>query len=110
MASANVVSLYNANVTASVNSNPQDLRPRYTSFIGWLDVSSHSSGTFDVKIQHSPDKTNWKDLATFTQATGDTTELKQITDNVFVYVRAEITAASSPDADVKVQLWYDSNR
>lgn len=112
MASGQLANLYNAAITTDTTTNGDraPLQPRVNAFIGWLQVSGFTAGTFDAKIQHSPDGTNWVDLVTFTQATGNTTEAVNVTANVFHNVRAQIVSASSADATVKVQLWYDENK
>lgn len=42
-----------------------------TDFIFWLDIDavSGTTPTADIRIEHSPDKKNWKTLESFTQVT-----------------------------------------
>lgn len=63
-----------------------------------------------VKIQHSPDRSNWEDLITFTTATADGFESVQIDNtnvHVFRHVRANVTAISAGSADLTCILHYD---
>ncbi|MBR9701037.1 hypothetical protein GOV11_04185 [Candidatus Woesearchaeota archaeon] len=112
MASTSLVSFLSEALTASKTTAKISLGPRQKAFIGWLDISANDgSTTVDAKIQHSPDGTNWVDLATFTQVVNLTgQEALQITDSIFVNVRSVVTLAGTPSATVKVQLWSDDDK
>ena len=112
MASNSLIGFVDEALTASSTTAAQSLPARSRRFIGWLDASVNDGATtVDAKIQHSPDKVNWEDLATFAQLVNVTgVEEIQITDNVFGNVRVVVTLAGTPAATVKVQLWYDSDK
>lgn len=112
MASTSVLNFISEALTANKTSAKQTLTQKNKSFIGWLHVSANDgSTTVSAKIQHSPDGTSWVDLATFANVVNTTGyESIQITDNVFVNVRAVVTFVGTPSATVKVQLWYDENK
>ncbi len=112
MASQSVRSFLNKSLTASETSAPQSMAPNDSAFIGLLVGTNVDAGTtVDVIIEHSPDRTNWFTLATFSQLNGvDGSEAIQITDSVFVNTRADVTLGGTAIADVKCQLWYDPGK
>jgi hypothetical protein len=81
--------------TASANSAAQSLDNRQHSFIGFLNVSALGSGcTATVLIEHSPDKTNWFTAITFAAASATGVQEVQAKENLFTYVRANVTLTS----------------
>ena len=73
-------------------------------------ITNSDTPNFQLKIQHSPDRTNWEDLVTFSPITGDTSEtvdLDNTTSHVYEFVRVIHAAWTAGDADVKVELFYD---
>lgn len=74
---------------------------------------SGSTPTLDVTVQHSPDCSTWKDLASFTQVTTETSNVEDIhlteaTTVVFACLRAVITmGGSSPQYDYTVTAYVD---
>jgi len=97
---------------ASTNGDSVHAKSDTTDFIAWQKATKNSgtSPTLDTVIQHSPDKVNWKTLATFTQVTtGTVTQAVQINSantHVFPYVRAVTTlGGTTPNFDVLVELW-----
>ena len=53
------------------------------------------SGTLTVKVQHSTNNSTWTDLATFTAATGATSQRVEVTGTVNRYLRASWTLTGS---------------
>jgi hypothetical protein len=73
-----------------------------------LATGQHADTTLDVKVQHSPDKTNWKDLVSFTQQT-DTggSELKGITLPIMGFIRTVVAlTGTTKAATVTVDLLF----
>lgn len=69
------------------------------------------SGTWDVKIQESPDpdsvadgSADWYDLVTFAQFTGATTEKVTVTSPHFGRLRLVVTETAAGSADIKVLM------
>lgn len=87
---------------ASANGVSHDVDRMYSG-VFYLNVTACAGGsdTLDVKVQDSPDGTTWYDLATFTQATGATTERKVAT-NIGRYLRAVGTNGSGATASYSV--------
>ena len=85
---------------------------RPTDFIFWLDADFVSgTSTLDVKVQHSPDGKNWKDIDSFTQVT--TADAihdfhQAINMSVMKCIRAviDVGAAGSPNYNVLVRAQY----
>lgn len=111
MASSSVLTLVNQALSASANSDAQSLGPYSKNFIAWLDVSANNgSTTVDAEIQHSPDGTNWKTLAAFTNVVNTTaTEAVQVTVNAFHKIRSNVVL-TGVSASVKVQLWFADDK
>jgi hypothetical protein len=111
MASNSLKTFINSALVATTTSAAQTLNQKDKSFIAWLNVSANNgSTTVSAKIQHSPDGTNWKDLATFANVVNTTsTEAINITTNVFGNVRA-VATLTGVSATVIIQLWYDSDK
>lgn len=111
MASEKSVSLQNGQLLTTTNGAAVDLPGKTKDLIAWLNVTAiNGATTLDVKIQHSPDKTNWYDLGSaFTQLVGVTgNELVRITDSSFQFVRMVATlAGATQDATLSVQLFHD---
>jgi hypothetical protein len=72
-----------------------------TGIVVYLKVTAVTgeTPTLNIKLQDSPDGTNWYDVpsATFTEATGVTTERKVFT-NIGDYIRAVATIAGTTPA------------
>ena len=110
-----VTLINNATMNASTNGNAVSIRG-YT-FMARLTGTNNSgtTPTLDVKLQHSPDCTTWKDLTggVFTQQTtgGPTTQdLAILTTVTYVYgcIRAVTTlGGTTPNYNVNVQFCSD---
>jgi len=116
MASAyKVVLNESAVVAASANTTAKSLTSRLDSFVGFFKLSGRTAGDYTVKIQHSPNGSDWFDVVSFTappSADGQNfSELKQITTNILGQVRANLVVANGPgDGTVLVELWYDEKK
>lgn len=110
MASVNAKILLDQSVTVAVSSEcPSQLLAKDVNFIGVLEVSNTSSGSFSVDIEHSRDGVNWKTLISFTNSGANAVEcitLDNTTNHVLQFVRANV-AFTSGSADVKCFLCYD---
>lgn len=113
MASVARKSLISGAKTATVTGSSIALESGTSAFIGWINVSvCHAATTVTGKIQHSPDNSSWKDLASFAAIAGTTgTEAIQITSNVFPYIRGVATLAGATQAaTVEISFYYDKQR
>lgn len=111
MASVSRLSFFNEVVTATENADKQSLNQRSKAFVGFVKLSGRSAGDYTAKLQHSPNGTDWTDLATFAALTANGSEVVQITVNVLPYIRAVVTVANGPgDGTLLVQLWYDEDK
>ena len=88
--------------TATVNGSAVELGDRCMARLDLkVTAASGTTPTLNVKVQHSPDGTNWTDVGTaFTQATGATTEHK-IVSGLDRFVRGVATIASVASAVTK---------
>ena len=112
MASVNSLVLIDENVATSAAGDTKSVEIGHSNFLGHLVVSNWNATTLDINIEHSPDGTNWYVLKSFAQASGNGTQLVQISDsnvNVLGNVRM-ISTIVGTDADVKVTLWYDRHK
>lgn len=110
MASVNRRQLYEAAVTANVNSDSQSLEHLENNFIGYLRVTDYVAGTFTVLIQDSPDGVNWFTLVTFVAASANGAQAVAASRAAMVNVRANIVTAAGPDATIHVSLLNDKVR
>jgi hypothetical protein len=101
-----------AAAAADIAGVSQAVATRTRSFIAYQKLTAlHAATTVVGKIQHSPDGTDWFDLAAFTSYAGSSgpasSETKQITDNVYPYVRGVATITGSTKlATVVIELHY----
>ena len=106
-----VTLLDSTSLIASVTGDSKSLEPKWKNTVGFIKISNYAAGTFTAKIQHSPNGVDWFDLKAFTGAlAANTSELQFVTGAVLGQVRADVVAASSPDADVLVELYYDRDK
>ena len=113
MASTSVQIIMNKSLTASEDGVSQSISPQARNFLGFLKATNvHASTTLDVVIEHSPNRTDWFEAAAFTQLVGaNGSEVKTLSDALFVNVRASATlAGATQEADVVVQLWFDPTK
>jgi hypothetical protein len=111
MASISKSQLIKQAVTASVIGDAVTVNSKTKSFVGFLKVSSYVSGTFTAKIEHSPNGVDWFTFASFTAASAANIQLSYPAQDVCLnYVRANITAASTPNATLEVDLFFDEYR
>lgn len=113
MASTSVHALMNKSLTASEDGTSLSINPQAKNFLGFLKATNvNAATTLDVVIEHSPNKTDWFEAAAFTQLVGTNgSEVKTLSDSLFVNVRASATlAGATQEADVLVQLWYDPTK
>lgn len=87
MASIEKRELLSADVSGGATGSTFEL-DKENNFIGFLKVSAYTSGTIDVRIQHSPNNSDWFDLVNFSDLVATGSEAVNITSNVFKYVRA----------------------
>lgn len=107
--------LLNATKTETENGATVTLQDNIEGMIFVADFASvgGTTPTFDLKIQHSHDATLWFDLTSFTQATADTSELKEIavTAGVMKYIRYVLTVTgTTPTADITLNAVYNKLR
>lgn len=70
-----------------------------------------TSPTYDMKIQHSHNGTDWFDLTTFTQVTTDGSEYKAITGDVMEYIRYDLTVGgTTPSAALELNFVFNNMR
>jgi len=111
MASIDKKELINKSITATETSAKKSLDQGNTDFIATLIIANYLTiTTIDVVVQHSPDGVNWFTLATFAQASGNTTELINITANVLANIRAVSTVVDAGSADVVCELHFEAKR
>lgn len=95
--------IYDAAVTATGNGDAVEVPVHESGETALaLVVANSTITTMDIDVETSPDGVNWFSFDTFTQATGDTTELDQLTAARFNLLRVRITGFSGTTADVKV--------
>lgn len=80
-----------------------------TEFIFQAAVT-RTAGTFNGKIQHSVDGTNWHDLVAFTAASATGVELKFPTTSVGQYLRSSITSSGTANLVVEIIAAYRVQR
>ena len=105
--------LLNATVTATATGASNTMTDNLEGFFAVIKVASvtGTSPTFDVTVDHSHNGTDWFTLATFTQITGATTEIKTISTHVMEYVRYDMTVGgTTPSAALEVNLVYNNTR
>ena len=109
----NNLELLNAVSIVSANGAAQILVDDLEGF-GAVIVATSVTGTsptFDMKIQHSHDGTNWFDLTTFTQITTASSEFKAITGEVLKYIRYSLVAGgTTPSANLEVAFCYNDKK
>jgi len=91
----------------------QSTKDRSDKFIGFLKATNvNAATTLDVKIQHSPNGTDWFDLATFAQLVGvNGQEAIQITVSVFPNLRGDYTlVGATQSADILLELYSDNGK
>lgn len=81
-----------------------------------VECSAFTSGTFDVVVTTSPDKTNTLILSTCDQVTGTgydwnelDTESATVAPDGMRWIRAVATGATTPIATLEVTLWLTHN-
>jgi hypothetical protein len=117
MASVSKIQLLNGStVTATAAGASKTLEMYQTNFIAQLKLAGRTQGTYNVKLQHSPDGVTWFDLVSFTEVAAGATadEVKQIapsTTSVLPHIRAYTTVTVAVgDAEVEVNLFFDRRR
>lgn len=105
-ASRRVELISQASVGANITSIGKALDLKANQFVGLIKVSDYVGGDFDGKIQHSPNGSDWFDLATFATLSANGLEAIQIAVNIFPSVRGVLTTAAGPDATVEITLWH----
>ena len=106
----NKATLLNATTTATASGSAVKLSDDMEGFAAVIKASSTggTSPTFDMKIQHSHNGTDWFDLTTFTQITADTTEYKAIASEVLEYIRYDLTVGgTTPTSDLELYFCYN---
>lgn len=105
--------LINQAVVTDITTEKISLSARARNMIGFLKISNYVSGTFTVKIQHSPNGTDWFDLIVFglPKVANGIFEDFPIKDayffSCFQYVRATLDDGGvASDATVQLELHY----
>lgn len=109
----NSLEMLNATVTASQNGSAITLQDNYEGFGAVFKASSMTgtSPTYDMKIQHSHNGTDWFDLSTFAQLTADGSEYKAITGEVMEFVRyVLVVGGTTPSAALELNFAYNDKR
>lgn len=109
MASNGQQVLMNEALTATEVGESFNLPGRTDAHIATLIATGvNGATTVTAKIEHSPDGSNWFDLANFAGLAGvDGTELINVTNGVLPNVRANVTLAGAAQAaTVKVSINY----
>jgi len=111
MASVNRIVVLSDTLTATGIAKNVGTELYQTDFVAVLKVSSVDVGTFDLKIEHSADGTNFEDLAVFAQLAGAGYETIQITDHVLPVVRANyILAGGASSVVMEAHLYNDKKK
>ena len=112
MASTSKIVLLNESVTTDVTSDAVSLDCYSSGFVGFIKVSDRSAGTFTGTIEHSPNGIDWFTYITFTAAIAtNTSEIKFPTNDLcLTHIRAKLTTAAAPDANVEISLCYSAKK
>lgn len=106
----NASELLNATKTTTENGSSFKLGDDWEGFGAVFKTSSMTgtSPTYDAKLQHSHNGSDWFDLVTFTQQTSDSSEYKAITGDVMEFCRYVLTiGGTTPSATVELNLCYN---
>lgn len=111
MASVGKVSIYSSQaLTATTTSSAMSMDQRWQKLFGYIKCTALGAGTsLAVKIQHSPDGTNWFDWVSFTALVAAGSEIKYPTlDIVAPQIRVVATfTGGTTTGTVTVELFYD---
>lgn len=116
MATTSRRELINQALTGTTTGDTKSIEPRSNGFLGFVKTTAtNGATTVDAKIQHSPNKSDWFDVVSFTSIVGtNTSEVKDITNlsgKLFTNLRAVVTLSGATQAStVEVTLWFDENR
>lgn len=118
MASIAKLPLYSGAITTTTTGDAKSLQNRAKKFIAFLNVSAcHAATTVDVRLQHSPDKTNWKEIVNFTDVVGATGSEAIYEGSftgagcVFPNIRAVVNlSGATQSATVDVSIWFDDDK
>jgi hypothetical protein len=109
----NTTEVLNATVTVTASGSAISMQDNSEGFIATIVATTvgGTTPTFDFKLQHSDDGSNWYDLETFTQITTDTTELKEISKNIMKNLRYDVVVGgTTPTADIVLNLNFNNKR
>jgi len=112
MASVNRLQLSSGAISGDTNGTAYTLEGLQLDFAGLLKISALGAGTsLVVKIQTSPDNSNWIDWITFTTATATGGEVVRATTFGMTYVRAKFDFTGGTETcTATVDLFYDKRR
>jgi len=93
-------------LTAGVNGDALLINANAESIILEHIVSSHTDGTFQIKLQESSDKTVWHDVAstTSTGLSGNGRELVKVSADLLQWLRVVVLVTGSPATGAKNQV------
>ena len=115
MATSNKLSLLSGSYSSSVTSDAKALSSKAQKFIAYLKASAVAGGTLTVKLQHSPDKEYWQDIATFAGLAAPGSQIIQhgsfasANMNLFPNIRA-VGTLSGGSATYEVSIWFEDDR
>jgi hypothetical protein len=109
MASVQKIDLYSASVTANASGSAVSLDSLQTDFVAYLNVSALGAGTTaTVKVERSPNGSDWFDWITFTGAAAVGKQIKDATAPGLSYARASVTfVGGATTATLAVTLHCD---
>jgi hypothetical protein len=116
MAASNKLSLASGSLTATETGEAKSLPNGAKGFIAYLSATAVAISTLDVTIQHSPDKTNWYNVVSFTQLAAPGNEIKQHANftvanmNLFPNLRAVRTLGAGATVTAEVSIWFEDDR
>lgn len=109
MAAVQKVLIHSAAVSGTTNGSAVSLEGIQTDFVGFLDVSAIGAGTTaTVKIERSPNGSDWFDWITFTGASAIGKQIKDATAPGLSYARMSVSfVGGTTTATILVSLHYD---
>ena len=105
MASVGTIKLMDETLAGALTGTQKALEQKQHSYIFSATTKSGAAGSFDFKLQHSPDGQTWHDLVTIPTIAGVGQDYVNITTPIFANVRAVQTNTGT--GDVLVQMHYD---
>lgn len=109
MASVQKIDVISDSVTGNTSGAAVSLEGLQTDFVGYLNLSALGAGTTaTVKVERSPNGSDWFDWISFTAASATGKQIKDATAPGLSYARASVTfAGGTTTATLAVSLHHD---